>query len=346
MKTKLVCLAIIVIGLNSVMAQVGIGTTTPNASAALEVKSTSQGFLPPRMTANDRNLIAIPVPGLMIYNTTTNQLNFFNATQWTNMNGVSAPNAPAISAVTSGNGQVDVVFTAPAENGGSTITTYTATSNPGGITGSISQAGSGTITVSGLTNGTAYTFTVTATNDAGTSIASAASASVTPLSYAVGDSFGGGKVAYILQVGDPGYDENVQHGLIAALSDQSSGIRWFNGIDIITGATNTALGNGLLNTNIIIENQGGTPTSYAAGIARAHNGGGYTDWYLPSKDELNKLFLNRAVIGGFNTSGGDGKYWSSSESSSGFAWFQLFFNGGLVDGPKSDALRIRAVRSF
>lgn len=165
-------------------AQVGIGTTNPNTSAALDISSTTKGFLPPRMTTNDRNLIAIPEPGLMIYNTTTNQLNLFNATQWTNMDGTSAssaPGAPAISAVTSGNGQVDVAFTAPADNGGSTITTYTATSNPSGITGSISQVGSGTITVSGLTNGTAYTFTVTATNAVGTSAASAASASVTPL---------------------------------------------------------------------------------------------------------------------------------------------------------------------
>ncbi|NGZ90215.1 fibronectin type III domain-containing protein [Psychroflexus maritimus] len=165
-------------------SNVGFGATTIESSAALEVKSTTQGFLPPRMTTNDRNLIAIPVPGLMIYNTTTNQLNLFNAIQWSNMDGTSASsasNAPAISGVTSGNGKVDVAFTAPADNGGSTITTYTATSNPGGITGSISQAGSGTITVSGLTNGTAYTFTVTATNAVGTSAASAVSDSVTPL---------------------------------------------------------------------------------------------------------------------------------------------------------------------
>jgi hypothetical protein len=70
-----------------------------------------------------------------------------------------------------------VTFTAPASNGGSVITGYTVTSNPGNITG----AGSASpITVTGLTNGTAYTFTVTVTNANGTSLASSASNSVTP----------------------------------------------------------------------------------------------------------------------------------------------------------------------
>ena len=72
-----------------------------------------------------------------------------------------------------------VTFTQPASNGGAEITSYTATSSPGSITGTLSQAGSGTITVSGLTTGTAYTFTVTATNSVGTSAASAASNSIT-----------------------------------------------------------------------------------------------------------------------------------------------------------------------
>jgi hypothetical protein len=68
-----------------------------------------------------------------------------------------------------------VAFTAPASNGGSAITTYTATSSPGGVTGTLSQAGSGTISVSGLTAATNYTFTVTATNSVGTGSASSAS---------------------------------------------------------------------------------------------------------------------------------------------------------------------------
>jgi uncharacterized protein (TIGR02145 family) len=92
------------------------------------------------------------------------------------------PGAPTIGTATLGAAQATITYTAPASNGGAAITTYTATSSPGGFTGTLSQAGSGTITVSGLTNGTAYTFTVTATNAAGTSAASAVSNSVTPRS--------------------------------------------------------------------------------------------------------------------------------------------------------------------
>lgn len=79
MKKILLTTVLTLIGIHTATAQVGIGTEIPEASAALEVKSTSQGFLPPRMTTNDRNLINTPVPGLMIYNTTTNNLQLYTA---------------------------------------------------------------------------------------------------------------------------------------------------------------------------------------------------------------------------------------------------------------------------
>ena len=91
----------------------------------------------------------------------------------------SVPGAPTIGTATVSGLTASVPFTAPASDGGSTITTYTATSSPGGITGTLSQAGSGTVTVSGLAANTTYTFTVTATNVIGTGAASAASNSVT-----------------------------------------------------------------------------------------------------------------------------------------------------------------------
>jgi uncharacterized protein YhjY with autotransporter beta-barrel domain len=88
------------------------------------------------------------------------------------------PGAPAIGTATTSSGQAAVAFTAPLFTGGTSITGYTATSSPGGFTGTCASS---PCTVTGLTNGTAYTFTVTATNSVGTGPASAASNSVTPV---------------------------------------------------------------------------------------------------------------------------------------------------------------------
>ncbi|EET89493.1 Fibronectin type III domain protein [Clostridium carboxidivorans P7] len=89
----------------------------------------------------------------------------------------TVPGSPTGVSATAGDGQATVSFTGPASDGGSGITVYTVTSNPGNITGTGSAS---PITVSGLSNGTAYTFTVTATNGVGAGAASSASSSVTP----------------------------------------------------------------------------------------------------------------------------------------------------------------------
>ena len=66
----------------SANAQVGVGTTTPLPSAQLDVSSTTRGFLPPRMDSAHRNAIASPANGLIIYNSSTNRLNFFQQNSW------------------------------------------------------------------------------------------------------------------------------------------------------------------------------------------------------------------------------------------------------------------------
>lgn len=63
-------------------AQVGIGTTNPDDSAMLDIASTTKGFLPPRMTTVQRDAITTPASGLLIFNNTTNQLNYYNGTVW------------------------------------------------------------------------------------------------------------------------------------------------------------------------------------------------------------------------------------------------------------------------
>ena len=92
----------------------------------------------------------------------------------------TSPSAPTIGTATTASAtSATVTFTAPESNGGSAITSYTATSSPGGLTGTLAGATAGTITITGLTASTSYTFTVTATNSEGTSTASSASNSIT-----------------------------------------------------------------------------------------------------------------------------------------------------------------------
>ena len=104
---------------------------------------------------------------------------FSSSTLSSNILALGVPLAPRIGTPTAtGTTTATVAFNTPTYNGGSTISGYTATSNPGGFTGTVSKAGAGTITVNGLTPGTSYTFTVTATNTYGTSVASSPSSPV------------------------------------------------------------------------------------------------------------------------------------------------------------------------
>ena len=156
----------------------------------------------------------------------------------------------------------------------------------------------------------------------------------------IGDNYQGGIIGYILQRGDPGFDYGVQHGLIAAASDQGTA-EWGCIYTPISGAQGEAIGIGNQNT-IGIMNDCST-----AGIAARICGdlvlNGYSDWYLPSKDELNKLYINRVAIGGF----GNGSYWSSSEPNSSVnAWYQYFQDGNQYYGPKNNSITVRAIRSF
>jgi len=208
-------------------------------------------------------------------------------------------------------------------------------------TSGASVAVGGTPQVSGTTaNNFAnpVTYTVTAA-DASTQ---AYTVTVTVAALAIGDAYQGGKVAYI--------DGTGQHGFVAAPADQSTGIIWAVSpwdYRFVPGGTYRAIGRGALNTmRIIYQNGIDAGSTYAAGLAAAYRGGGYSDWYLPSQLELAELYAHRAAIGGFEPF----YYWSSSEYGgfdASLAWDQYFVDGAVPSvGNKFYTARVRAVRSF
>ena len=77
-------------------------------------------------------------------------------------------------------------------------------------------------------------------------------------------------------------------------------------------------------------------------MAQSYAGGGFTDWFLPSKDELNELYINRVVIGGFTA----GSYWASNEFASTQGWYQNFASNTVTGSNKTNPFSVRPIRTF
>jgi hypothetical protein len=220
-------------------------------------------------------------------------------------------------------------------DGGASVTArgvcWSTSSNPT-VSDFHSENGTGTgaftSSLTDLTSSTTYYVRAYATNSVGTAYGN--EVSFTTLSFAIGQSYGGGIIFYI--------DGTGQHGLISSTSDQTSA-PWGCYPNSIC-CTYTDIGTGQANTTAIIT--GCSTAGIAARICDDLVLNGYNDWFLPSKDELNQMLLQNAAIGSFS----NGYYWSSSERSSSFAWDQLFVFGSQNYDLKSSTYYVRAIRAF
>ena len=226
-------------------------------------------------------------------------------------------------------------------DGGGSVTSRgvcwsSSTSNPttsNSIVSNGSGIGSFSVSITGLSSNTTYYVRAYATNSAGTAYGSVVSFSSLP-SFAIGQSYQGGIIFYI--------DGTGAHGLICATTNQSTGIRWYNGSYVTTGATTSSVGYGNSNTNTIVSYQG--TGSYAARLCYDLILNGYSDWYLPSRSELSLMYTNlkSAGLGGFSSI----DYWSSTEYSATSAYYQSFSTGTASYATKSTTKYVRAVRTF
>jgi hypothetical protein len=257
-------------------AQVGINIATPHTSSALDITSTTAGFLPPRMTALQRADISDPALGLMVFCTNC----------------------------ASGDGELQVNY------------------------------------ASGWKN--------------------AAGGDITDPPQ-IGDYRDGGIVFYIASPPvDLDGDGDLDTGLVCAIQDHTNRIAWIIGGSTqttVNGGTLASIGQGQTNTTAMMGQVG-----YTGGAAKVCNDYSitvneitYSDWFLPSKDELNQIRINKAIINttaaansGSELNNSDFSYWSSTEFNAEQAFAQQFDNDDFLETLyKNDAnYPVRAVRAF
>ena len=149
----------------------------------------------------------------------------------------------------------------------------------------------------------------------------------------------GGKIIYANATAITAYTANY---LEAAPVNQGTYVTWSSTYVNVTGAIGTAIGTGKANTAAIIAaHSSDTASNNAAKAAVAYTGGGKTDWFLPSKYELNEMYKAKSHLGISS-----GWFWSSSQYDYHYAWFQWFADGEWDSIHMLFASSVRAVRAF
>ena len=272
MKQFFTFLAAVLLSATSV-AQVGINTETPDASAALDITSTTGGLLVPRMTETQRDDITSAATGLMIYQTDgTAGFYYYNGSSWEEYYSKN---------------EVDTLIA---------------------------------------------NLQTQITNNA-----------------IIGDFHQGGVVFHLFVDGETGYVSGETHGLVVAMSDVAS-VEWgCYGTDLpnVPNVTSNPpvgqgaeIGDGISNTNAILLDCPGAPAALAARSLGA-------DWFLPSTNELKKIYDNKTTleaVDGFTDF--SNYYWSSTELDANPAWGQYFYDGNQYNNGKISTSNVRAVRAF
>jgi len=365
-------------------AQVGIGTTDPNGSAALDITSTTGGLLPPRMTETNRDEIPSAVAGLLIWCSDcgiSGQLQVFNGTEWTNLTGGTAettlqfenlhvsfsPNRINFTSINKSQiGYIKLnedIISIDSDIG---VTIKLKSDDPN-ISINPSE-----IYWSSANWQTIKTFTIEVLSGLNQVLHDVVSAEVITNSEIyngfvpdfkvnyynpnteskVGDFYQGGVVFYLFEEGDAGYVSGQTHGLVVAFSDVATSVEW--------GCNGT----NLLNVPNVPWN-GGNPAGSGAEIGDGFNNTNNIlkdcatapaalaarsygpDWFLPSAKELNQMYVNKTTLEGVSGfTAFSSYYWSSTEYDNRFAWGQYFYNGIQYSANKFGTFNVRAVRAF
>ncbi len=394
----------------SASSQVAINTdgASPDNSAMLDVKSTTQGMLLPRMTSAERIAIASPATGLTVYDLTTQSYWYYNGTAWTTLaNSPWTVNGNNIYANITGKAGIGTTIPDDKLHLYDSVNLRILIETPDNFYAGVRTRNSqreyfmGTIgdrwsvfdnnvggeRISIVPDGNVGIATTTPDPSAALDVSSTTKGFLPPrmtclaqhmIPYpavglvvwcldcgpngelqvfngvawtnmiggaatagpVIGQSYLGGKIAYVLAPGDPGYVFGEFHGIIAAPSDLTNGF-WGCYGTLLPGAIGVTVGTGNQNTIDIMA--GCAEPSIAARKCGDLVLNGYSDWYLPSNKELEILSNNRAAIGGFNNTE---LYWSSSQYDSGFAYYLDFSNGLTFLAKKNVGRKIRPIRSF
>lgn len=365
---------------------VGIGTASPNTNAALDITSSSKGLLIPRMDSVNRKSIPAVNGMMVYDTDTkcfwyhdgarwvnmppkgnnTGDVLYWNGAAWAVLPAgssgqylsLTASGAPAWATVNTGGSSSNIstqnvsnIAPNTVQSGGIITTDGGAAITARGVvwgtspnptialtTKTVDGTGIGSFVSNpaGLAPATTYYIRAYYTNANGTTYGNQVTFA-TISSFSIGQTYGGGKIFYI--------DGTGQHGLIVSLQDLNTGMEWWDGSGATTNANGFAIGTGEANTSAIISTFG--VGAYPASLCRLfYNGGGFSDWFLPSLYELNQLNLVSNSLGLSDLSG---TYWSSSEHHTSNAWVVSIYDPPAPNQSyvgQYTQQKVRAIRKF